>query len=608
MTRIRRIKSFDTIRAVAVAGVLLYHLNAGWAPYGYLGVVTFFVMAGYLSLHHLLERGSQPIKQQLISKGRKLYPPLITMLFVVSLVMIIFFPNFLGTYGSSMRSAILGVNNYQQLLSGDSYFQGQLYLKPLTHLWAISLELQFYLLFILLVNRFYDDRQAHVWQRGLLGVSLISIFIFAIKIRLNADPTPAYYGLESRLFSFSLGMLARQMTPVIQSFRYKRTLVFIGFGLAIGLYFKNFSSMTLQMAVYSLLISGLLMAAFWDHSFLKSVSELSPIRWFSHRSYYIYLWHYPVIAMGSRWLANVKLPLLVYILMMLVLSLGIAESFYRLQAKIGRQQLLQAGLILLSVVLLALPYQQLYDLRADESFKQLEQALTQDPSSQEPSLTGEPGPFDAQSIIRLKPSAVREDFQPTFISSFDELNQVSPEINYSFVDFLRYRDLPVTLIGDSIAYMAEIHFPSYLPNIYTSAEKSRLLEEVDQYYFDLKAKQQIRQVVILSFGSNAINETDEGLEKIWQDLDGKPMILVDLVMPYPVNEESRNAIIHQFAQTHDNVYLASWYDYAKTNPEFFEADYMHPNDLGARAFIHLITDQVIEIAKAMEAEGKLIIE
>lgn len=111
--------------------------------------------------------------------------------------------------------------------------------------------------------------------------------------------------------------------------------------------------------------------------------------------------------------------------------------------------------------------------------------------------------------------------------------------------------------------------------------------------------------MILSFGTNAITETDEGLIKIWEDLKGKPMIILDLVMPYPVNEESRNEIIHHFVNTHENVYLASWYDFAKSHAEFFAEDYMHPNDLGSRAFIHMITDKVIEIAKLMETNGKL---
>ncbi len=38
----------DGLRALAVAAVIVYHLNAAWLPGGYLGVDIFFVLSGYL--------------------------------------------------------------------------------------------------------------------------------------------------------------------------------------------------------------------------------------------------------------------------------------------------------------------------------------------------------------------------------------------------------------------------------------------------------------------------------------------------------------------------------------------------------------------------------
>lgn len=598
-----RIKSFEPIRVVAMAGVVFYHLNAQSAPYGYLGVVTLFVMAGYLSLHHVLQDKPRSIPDQLIQKWHKLFPPMIMMILTVSLLMIVFYPNFLGSYGGSVRASVLGLNNYHQLLSGDSYFQGQMYLKPLTHLWAIALEIQFYLLFILGVSRFYDPQKKRQWSRALIGISLVSIGICWIKLKVYQDPTPAYYGLESRLFSFTIGMLARQMTIDFQTFRWKRTAAFIGFSLSSLLLFTNVESMTIQLVAYSLLIAILLIVSFYDNSFLRSLGELSVFRWLSARSYLIYLWHYPIIAMGSRLLANTKLPAIVFMILVLMLSLFVADRSYRWHRSLNRHQINRGLSLVMALMLLIIPYRTVFERRADESFRQLEKELSQDEAADRVETSQAP---TADHL--LHPSATRSDFSESFITWFDQLNQISPEVDYSFDDFLRYRDIPVTLIGDSIAYIAQPHFSSYLPNIVTSAEKSRLLEEVDQYYFQLKQRGQIGDVLVVSFGSNSVEETDDGLEKIWQDLADKPMILVDLVMPYPVNEESRNKIIHEFAATHEHVYLASWYDYAKEQPDFFLADFMHPNDLGSRAFIHLITNQVIAIARQMEADGELKIQ
>lgn len=364
--------------------------------------------------------------------------------------------------------------------------------------------------------------------------------------------------------------------------------------------------MITQMILYSLILSLLLMVSAWETTFLRTLGQTKPIKWLSSRSYFIYLWHYPIIEIGSRLTSNIKLPTILFMVLMIVISGIVSELFYWLHKKFHNQFMYHLITLIISIALLLVPFNSLYELRADDDFKSLETALTQEPELEvvKPVEPIEP----PKDVLTLSPKESQADFQESFVSYFDQLNQIQPEINYTFDDFLRYREIPVTLIGDSIAYIAQPHFSTYLPNIITSAQKSRLLEEADQYYFELKENNQIQDILVLSFGTNSLEETDEGLIKIVEDYKDKPIIILDLVMPYPINEQTRNDLIHQFVERYDNVYLASWYDYSKTHPEFFAPDFMHPNDLGSRAFIHLITNKVIEIAKELENQGKLIIE
>ena len=51
----RHLPALNGLRAVAVIGVVAYHLQLGWARGGYLGVDLFFVLSGFLITTLLLE-------------------------------------------------------------------------------------------------------------------------------------------------------------------------------------------------------------------------------------------------------------------------------------------------------------------------------------------------------------------------------------------------------------------------------------------------------------------------------------------------------------------------------------------------------------------------
>ena len=76
----------DGLRAIAVLGVILFHLG-GVIPGGYVGVDIFFVISGYLIIGQILqgmEDGTFSLLEFWKRRILRIYPALLVMIFVTS--------------------------------------------------------------------------------------------------------------------------------------------------------------------------------------------------------------------------------------------------------------------------------------------------------------------------------------------------------------------------------------------------------------------------------------------------------------------------------------------------------------------------------------------
>lgn len=702
--------AFDSLRALSFLGVFLYHLNPLIFPHAYLGVVGFFCLAGYLSLRKLIWQearglGRPRLGPSLRQKIAKLYPPLMFLLFVLSLVMILVFPMFLDHYAGQLRSAILGFNNWWQITLGDSYFQGQAYLKPLTHIWALSLEFQFYLVFSLTVERFYRSSERSLWLYQFALFSLGSLAFLWIFTQGVDDPTRAYYGTDTRFFSFSLGsffallrepslaraamdlpgdrsgfcppyqaslapdqarvrgpeapVLAQGHSAYDRALRFFHTiLITLLFLLVIAAYFLPFGLMDMVrygLPAYSLVYAGLMaLLADGDH-FLEAVGQFPIIRWICTRSYEIYLWHYPVFVIIERLLTPYPIPTWALAACQAGLALGLAELAYRLVAflrgtgftlkKFAGSYASVASLVL-ALVLLLTPWQQLYVVTGGAEFRKLEADLADaearlearkaeaasrksaeltseaeresepsDSPSSSPRPTDNPptSPATSTKATRAKgpgdweikgqlhipaPQPIADDDWQYDMMRQDMLDFNALEGDFS-VDmdlYDQYRDIPISMIGDSVSVINSYYIFPYLPGLDLDALSNRQMWEVWDIYSRLKAAGPLGEIVIIALGSNGDIDT-ESLTKVWRDLNGKPLILVNIVLPYALTEAERNGAIEDFVDSHDQVYLMDWHANAKTRPDYFQEDYIHPSELGSKAYCQLLTSKVMEIVK-----------
>lgn len=323
----RYMPGLDGLRAIAVLAVIVFHLGFNWAPGGLLGVGIFFTLSGYLITDILLSqissRGRIELVQFWLARARRLLPALFVMLAIVTAWVTIFGPAQPDQFRKAVVSSAFYVNNWEQIFANVSYFARFAPEGPLNHLWSLSVEEQFYILWPFLLSlgiKLVHERPLASGVRPRLALMAIVLAIvasieMAILYHPSLDPSRIYYGTDTRagglLFGAALAMvwpsrrLSRRITP-----QARNTLDGLGvLGLVIIALMiwqvGEFSRFLYQggFVVLSLATVMVLMPLAHPACRLGSWLGVRPLRWVGVRSYGIYLWQTPIIVLtgpGSR--------------------------------------------------------------------------------------------------------------------------------------------------------------------------------------------------------------------------------------------------------------------------------------------------------------------
>ncbi len=144
------VPALDGLRALAVLGVMLYHGGAPVAGGGFLGVDVFFVLSGFLITSLLLGEWARTVTVKLgqfwARRARRLLPALLVMLVGVAIIVKIFSGpgQFAGLRLDSL-STLFYVANWHFIVAGGNYFDATAQPSLLQHMWTLSIEEQFYI-------------------------------------------------------------------------------------------------------------------------------------------------------------------------------------------------------------------------------------------------------------------------------------------------------------------------------------------------------------------------------------------------------------------------------------------------------------------------------
>lgn len=323
----------DGLRTIAVLAVVINHVHSHYLPGGFLGVDIFFVISGYLI--------SKIINYELAAKKftfvnfyerriRRIVPALFfTLFFVFILGYFILLPS---DYIAAARGVFGGVTFTANIIFwrylDTGYFAAmEAAVNPVTHLWSLSVEEQFYIFFPLLAMLF-----ARCSSRVILLITVILIGLsIALEYFVNIDrPVAAFFLTPFRGWELLIGALAFYLKPLNKARHLNSLGQCLGIVLITWAYIFT-ANIRSDIVLYQLIaVMGAFLIIYCrdELSIVSRFLSLEPIVLIGKSSYSLYLFHWPILVFFSY--VGIRGALNQYIYLIFVLTLCISLALFSL--------------------------------------------------------------------------------------------------------------------------------------------------------------------------------------------------------------------------------------------------------------------------------------
>ena len=576
----RHISSIDGLRAIAVTAVVLYHLGISWIPGGFLGVDLFFVISGYVITRLILDSINQSSALDLrafyAARIRRIYPGFLFMVISTIIFIGVWAPEAIKRFLSDLPYALSGTINWALVARNQDYFETIGRPPLLQHTWSLAVELQFYLIWpiiLLTVLKYFGKKNI---ARIALIIAIISgTALFLVSLQLDqansAKVSHIYFGTDTHSLGLFLGSaLAVSWIPQNLSANITRRAqdVIDGIGvvgllglISTFLFIDESNAGLYQVAFPLAAIFGCLVIISLVHpaSRFAPIISTPPFRWVGQRSYGIYIWHWVIFQVtrpsvdlsGETWALYLARVLLV--LALADISLRWVEIPFRQ----GQVQTWFRG------------------MKYRSSKERVRQQVT----------------------VLVSIIAVLAVTSSISVSAINRSNQISQVINEESTD---QEDSPVDLgsttglwvTGDSVI----LGIRSKLEN---KEHISLVNARVGRQAPELLAVMQVDQSsvpsspVIFNLGNNnALSE--QTVAEIFEVIKNQPQIIVvNTAVPRPWRD-SNNAIISKVASRYANVQLVDWDRISKDRPELFAPDGVHLSPMGSDVYVDLVLSVLVK--------------
>ena len=571
---IKHISSIDGLRAIAVTAVVMYHLGISWIPGGFLGVDLFFVISGYVITRLILDSINQSSALDLrafyAARIRRIYPGFLFMVICTIIFIGVWAPEAIKRFLSDLPYALTGTINWLLVARHQDYFETVGRPPLLQHTWSLAVELQFYLIWpiiLLTVLKYFGKKNIARIALIIAMVSGITLFFVSLQLdQSNAQQiSHIYFGTDTHSLGLFLGSalavswIPQNLSADIEK-RAQDVIDGIGvvglLGLISTFLFIDESNAGLYRIAFPLAgIFGCLVIISLVHpaSRFAPIISTAPFRWIGQRSYGIYIWHW-VIFQVTRPSVDLSGQTWALYLARVLLVLALADISLRWVEIPFRQGLVQNWF---------------RGMKYRSAKVQLRQKIS----------------VISSIIIVL---AITSSISVQAINKSDEIaNQI---LQQSKLDQQSQDDLGSTtglwVTGDSVILgirsklEAKEHISLINARVGRQAPELLAVMRVDQSSVPSSP-------VVFNLGNNNALSEDTVIE-IFEIVKNQPQIIVVNTAVPRAWKDSNNSIISKVASRYPNVKVVDWDRISKGRPELFAPDGVHLSPAGSDVYVDLV--------------------
>jgi peptidoglycan/LPS O-acetylase OafA/YrhL len=299
----------EGLRAVASLLVATFHIWLGRVSGG---VDVFFVVAGFLTTMTLLgqiRRYGRVRPIAFLSRlASRLFPAAaVVLVAVAALAPLLLRPSQLLQTFTEVLASTFYIENVALARAGVDYLAQDDFHSPVQNFWAMSVQGQFYLIWLVLVLAatliaVALRRRAQLPRILLVVVATLTVLSFAFSIvRVGIDQPTAYYDTLARAWEFGLGSLAALILPGLALPGLLRAVAgwvgligvaSCGFVLQVSTAFPGAAALWPTLSAVLVLVAGTGPAP--RHG-VGRLLALRPFVVLGGLSYGLYLWHWPLL-------------------------------------------------------------------------------------------------------------------------------------------------------------------------------------------------------------------------------------------------------------------------------------------------------------------------